>query len=175
MCADEYSSLLSFILFNIFYQVSKQNVNAAMVFEFLTKMIEVMESYFSRVNEENIKSNFVLIYELLDGTCDCVHKTYFIWHFRTCIHGRRQRGAGRGRAPLPWIFKHGTNIVKRGLKVLFFGLFLLFFGLFSVPSPPWKRLNSAIFRYFLLICGLFSVAPLPPPWKIFCRRLCMHI
>ena len=39
-----------------------------MVFEFLMKMIAVMESYFARVNEENIKNNFVLIYELLDGT-----------------------------------------------------------------------------------------------------------
>jgi len=45
-------------------------------------------------------------------------------------------GVGRGsRAPPPWIFKHGTNIIDRGLKVLFFGHFLLFFGLFSVVLP----------------------------------------
>ena len=48
-------------------QVTKQNVNAALVFEFLIKMIEVMQSYFGKINEENIKNNFVLIYELLDG------------------------------------------------------------------------------------------------------------
>jgi len=66
-------------------------------------------------------------------------------------------GSG-GQCPPPWIFKHGTNIVDRGLKVLFFGLFWLFSVFFSVPSPlPWKRLNSAIFRYFLLI------SLLPPP------------
>jgi len=42
---------------------------------------------------------------------------------------------GREAVPHPWIFKHGTNIVKRGLKVLIFSLFLLIFGLFSVdPS-----------------------------------------
>nr|XP_023018614.1 AP-2 complex subunit mu-like [Leptinotarsa decemlineata] len=47
--------------------VTKQNVNAAMVFEFLLKIIEVMQSYFGKISEENIKNNFVLIYELLDG------------------------------------------------------------------------------------------------------------
>ena len=47
--------------------VSKQNINAAMCFEFLNKAVEVMQSYFGKVSEENIKNNFVLIYELLDG------------------------------------------------------------------------------------------------------------
>lgn len=52
--------------------VTKQNVNAAMVFEFLLKIIDVMQSYFGKISEENIKNNFVLIYELLDGEfCDC--------------------------------------------------------------------------------------------------------
>lgn len=49
--------------------VTKQNVNAAMVFEFLLKIIDVMHSYFGKISEENIKNNFVLIYELLDGKC----------------------------------------------------------------------------------------------------------
>jgi len=47
--------------------VTKQNVNAAMVFEFMLKVIDVMQSYFGKISEENIKNNFVLIYELLDG------------------------------------------------------------------------------------------------------------
>ncbi len=47
--------------------VTKQNVNAAMVFEFLYKMCDVMTAYFGKISEENIKNNFVLIYELLDG------------------------------------------------------------------------------------------------------------
>jgi len=85
---------------------------------------------------------------------------------RALIHGRRQRRAG--------IFKHGTNIVDRGLKVLYFGLyFVIFRSFFRCLLPlPWKRLNSAIFRYFLLIFGLFFVAL--PPWKMFCRRPCTH-
>jgi len=50
--------------------VTKQNVNCAMVFEFLLKMLTVMQSYFGKVSEENIKNNFVLIYELLDEILD---------------------------------------------------------------------------------------------------------
>ncbi|CAF1196453.1 unnamed protein product [Adineta steineri] len=50
--------------------VAKQNINAAMVFEFLTKMIDIMQSYFGKISEENVKNNFVLIYELLDEILD---------------------------------------------------------------------------------------------------------
>ena len=46
---------------------TKQNVNAALVFEFLHKMVSVLESYFGKISEESVKNNFVLIYELLDG------------------------------------------------------------------------------------------------------------
>ncbi len=47
--------------------VTKQNVNAEMVFEFLLKICDVMQAYFGKISEENVKNNFVLIYELLDG------------------------------------------------------------------------------------------------------------
>jgi len=50
--------------------VTKQNVNAAMVFEFLLKFVEVMQNYFGKISEENVKNNFVLIYELLDEIVD---------------------------------------------------------------------------------------------------------
>ena len=46
---------------------TRQNVNAALVFEFLNKMVSVLESYFGSLSEEAVKNNFVLIYELLDG------------------------------------------------------------------------------------------------------------
>ncbi len=46
---------------------TRQNVNAALVFEFLNKMVSVLESYFGIISEESVKNNFVLIYELLDG------------------------------------------------------------------------------------------------------------
>jgi AP-2 complex subunit mu-1 len=53
--------------------VTKQNVNASMVFEFLLKVTDCMQSYFGKVSEENIKNNFVLIYELLDGMLESKH------------------------------------------------------------------------------------------------------
>ena len=46
---------------------ARSNVNAALVFEFLHKMVHVLESYFGKISEESVKNNFVLIYELLDG------------------------------------------------------------------------------------------------------------
>lgn len=50
--------------------VTRQNVNAAMVFEMLHKTLALMTSYFGKVSEEAIKNNFVLIYELLDEILD---------------------------------------------------------------------------------------------------------
>jgi len=50
--------------------VSKHNVNAALVFEFLNKLSIVMCSYFGKITEDNVKNNFVLIYELLDELID---------------------------------------------------------------------------------------------------------
>lgn len=47
--------------------VSKMNANAALVFEFLYKFILLGRSYFGRFDEEAVKNNFTLIYELLDG------------------------------------------------------------------------------------------------------------
>ena len=58
--------------------VTRQNVNAAMVFEFLNRTVEIMISYFGKVTEEGIKNNFVLIYELLDGKSDMLSSELLI-------------------------------------------------------------------------------------------------
>ena len=47
--------------------VTKSNANAALVFEFLYRLITLGKSYFGKFDEEAVKNNFVLIYELLDG------------------------------------------------------------------------------------------------------------
>lgn len=47
--------------------MARSNVNAALVFEFLNRFADTMQSYFGKLNEENVKNNFVLIYEILDG------------------------------------------------------------------------------------------------------------
>ena len=48
--------------------VTKCNANAALVFEFLYRFIVLGKGYFGKFDEEAVKNNFVLIYELLDGT-----------------------------------------------------------------------------------------------------------
>ncbi|KNZ64654.1 hypothetical protein VP01_1006g2 [Puccinia sorghi] len=50
--------------------VTKTNANAAIVFELLYRIISLAKSYFGKVDEEAIKNNFVMIYELLDEILD---------------------------------------------------------------------------------------------------------
>ena len=45
----------------------RNNANAALVFEFCYRFISIARAYFGKVDEESVKSNFVLIYELIDG------------------------------------------------------------------------------------------------------------
>ncbi|KAJ5463101.1 Clathrin adaptormu subunitC-terminal [Penicillium sp. IBT 31633x] len=50
--------------------VTKSNANAALVFEFLYRLVMLGKSYFGKFDEEAVKNNFVLIYELLDEILD---------------------------------------------------------------------------------------------------------
>ena len=43
------------------------NVNAAVVFEFIYRVINLGKGYFGRFNEDSVKNNFCLFYELFDG------------------------------------------------------------------------------------------------------------
>ncbi|RUS22685.1 Longin-like domain-containing protein [Endogone sp. FLAS-F59071] len=47
--------------------VTKWNVNAALIFEFCYRVVNIGKGYFNKFDEEAVKNNFVLIYELLDG------------------------------------------------------------------------------------------------------------
>jgi hypothetical protein len=47
--------------------ITKSNANAALVFEFLYRLIQLGRGYFGKFDEEAVKNNFVLVYELLDG------------------------------------------------------------------------------------------------------------
>lgn len=97
--------------------VTKHNINAAMVFEFLNRFADTMQSYFGKMNEENVKNNFVLIYELLDGKflCNEIHyNLYFrdpwLWlptkHWPGCsenIHNpTRRENSGKLKYFLSW-------------------------------------------------------------------------
>lgn len=53
----------------------RNNANAALVFEFCYRFISIAKSYFGKVDEEAVKSNFVLIYELIDGAFTSYQET----------------------------------------------------------------------------------------------------
>ncbi|KAI9872681.1 MAG: hypothetical protein M1823_008110, partial [Watsoniomyces obsoletus] len=50
--------------------VTKSNANAAVVFEFLYRFIGLGKGYFGKFDEDAVKNNFVLVYELLDEILD---------------------------------------------------------------------------------------------------------
>lgn len=58
---------VSSIIFSFFHRC---NANAALVFEFLYRFISISRSYFGKLEEEAVKNNFILIYELLDEILD---------------------------------------------------------------------------------------------------------
>lgn len=51
-----------------FVGVTRTNANAAMVFAFLYAMVDIFKGYFDEdFDEDAIRDNFTLVYELLDG------------------------------------------------------------------------------------------------------------
>lgn len=50
--------------------LTKRNANAMMVLQYLYGMIEVFTSYFGHLDEESIRDNFVIVYELMDEMMD---------------------------------------------------------------------------------------------------------
>lgn len=50
--------------------LSRRNSNAAEILLFLHKLASVLEEYFKELEEESIRDNFVIIYELLDEMMD---------------------------------------------------------------------------------------------------------
>lgn len=50
--------------------VTKKNSNVALMFMYLYRLVSVFKDYFGELDEESIRDNFVIIYELLDETND---------------------------------------------------------------------------------------------------------
>lgn len=50
--------------------VAKNNINTVMVFSFIYSLIDVMSEYFYEIEDESIRDNFVVVYELLDEMID---------------------------------------------------------------------------------------------------------
>merc|ERR1712113_3689 len=53
-----------------FLAVTQRNSNATLIVAFLYKLAEVLRDYFKELEEESIKDNFVITYELLDEMMD---------------------------------------------------------------------------------------------------------
>ena len=54
----------------IMLAVTKRNSNVALILYFLNRMVQVFKDYFGELEEESIRDNFVVVYELLDETMD---------------------------------------------------------------------------------------------------------
>jgi AP-1 complex subunit mu len=54
----------------IILALSRKNSNVATIFVFLHKLVEVFVEYFKELEEESIRDNFVIVYELLDEIMD---------------------------------------------------------------------------------------------------------
>ena len=67
---DEFSYF--YIKYNnlILMSVTEQNANAAMVIMFLYQVVQVFTEYFKKLEEESLRDNFVVVYELLDEMMD---------------------------------------------------------------------------------------------------------
>ena len=50
--------------------ITRKNANAVSIFVFLHRLIQVFKDYFKELEEESIRDNFVIIYELLDEMMD---------------------------------------------------------------------------------------------------------
>jgi AP-1 complex subunit mu len=54
----------------ILMAVTRKNANAMVILTFLYQLVDVLQTYFNEVNEESIRDNFVITYELLDEMMD---------------------------------------------------------------------------------------------------------
>jgi AP-1 complex subunit mu len=62
---------------NVYVMIaSRQNCNAASLLLFLHRVVEVFKHYFEELEEESLRDNFVVVYELLDEMMDFGYPQY---------------------------------------------------------------------------------------------------
>jgi len=68
----EHGTTYIYIKYNNLYimAVTTRNSNAAMILLFLYRLVEVLKDYFRELEEESIRDNFVITYELMDEMMD---------------------------------------------------------------------------------------------------------
>ena len=62
--------MLNLIFLLLVLALSKRNTNAAEIILFLHRLVQVLVEYFKELEEESIRDNFVIIYELMDEMMD---------------------------------------------------------------------------------------------------------
>jgi len=63
-------SFVSILKYYLVLALSKRNTNAAEIILFLHRLTQVLVEYFKELEEESIRDNFVIIYELMDEMMD---------------------------------------------------------------------------------------------------------
>ena len=68
----EEGTTYAYIKYNNLYllSVTRQNSNVALMLVYLYRLVDVFKEYFGELEEESIRDNFVIIYELFDETLD---------------------------------------------------------------------------------------------------------
>lgn len=108
---------------NLFFLcVSKVNPNVALVFEFMMRFIEILQKTLGKVDENVVKDNFVLIYELADGwifSCgkpmNAHHLNYrSVWFWVSSEYG-------------PWLFEIADFYRRNSQKQRYRNFLLVFF------------------------------------------------
>ena len=106
----------------ILVAMTRKNTNVNLAFEFLYSMCNVFKSYFEgEFNQESIRSNFVLVYELLDEIMD--------WGYPQIVDTSLLKG----------YIHHGVAkeefLKKNNLDVMYFYIFIfyiLYFYMFNI-------------------------------------------
>ncbi len=58
--------------------VSRTNANVAATLLFLAKLRDILTTYFGELEEESLRDNFVIAYELLDEVCTLPQQTWWV-------------------------------------------------------------------------------------------------
>lgn len=69
-CWVRHSNLYSKNFLFLVIAVGRRNLNITTVFSYLNKLVSILIGYFKILDEESVKDNFVLIYEIMDETLD---------------------------------------------------------------------------------------------------------
>ena len=65
-----YTRAIFFLYIKIVLAITQLNANISLIFGFLYSLVHAFEDYFGSLEQESIRDNFVIIYELLDEMCD---------------------------------------------------------------------------------------------------------